>query len=83
MPICHEHNMTRPSGEKPYGIRLTLPQGDTMARLLGPEWQAIHWYATEMERDQALERMIGKHRYSRPGDFPTYVYSKLVRGQSL
>ena len=79
MAICHEHNMTRSVGEKRFGIRLRLPHGDTLARLLGEDWETLHWYATESERDDALERIRGKHSYSRPGDFPTYVCTRVAR----
>jgi len=79
MQICHEHNMTRPAGEKRFGIRLSLPPGDTLARLLGQDWETLHWYATEGERENALDRIRGKHSYSRPGDFPTYVCTRVAR----
>jgi hypothetical protein len=79
MQICHEHNLSRLLSDKKFGIRLSLPPGDSLARILGPGWQTVRWYSTEFERDEALERMRGKHTYSRPGDFPTYKYSKVTR----
>ena len=62
-----------------FGIRLSLPQGDTLGRLLGQDWEAFRWYATERERDKALAEIRAKHTYSRPGDFPTYVYERITR----
>ena len=47
MSICNEHNLSRPIPEKSFGIRLSLPQGDTLGRLLGQDWEAFRWYATE------------------------------------
>jgi hypothetical protein len=79
MSICNEHNLSRPISEKSFGIRLSLPQGDTLGHLLGQDWEAFHWYATAGERDKALAEIRAKHSYSRPGDFPTYVYEKITR----
>lgn len=79
MPICNPHNLSRPVADKPFGIRLTLPAGDTLARMLGPDWEAFRWYATEYERDRALAQIRDKHSYSRPGDFATYVCEKVNR----
>ncbi len=72
MEICHSHNLSRePSAAKPYGIRVSLPRGESFARLLGADWERYHWYASAEERDAALEDMAGEHRYSRRGDRPT------------
>ena len=79
MSICNAHNLSRPLSEKPFGIRLSLPPGDTLARLLGQDWEAFRWYETESQRDRALAEIRGKHAYARPGDFPTYVYEKVTR----
>lgn len=79
MSICNEHNLSQAIPPKPFGIRLSLPRGDTLARLLGQDWEAFRWYATQGERDKALAEIRGKHAYARPGDFPTYVYEKITR----
>ena len=79
MSICNEHNLSQPVARKTFGIRLRLPQGDALARLLGKEWETFRWYATAGERDKALAEIRGKHSYARPGDFPTYVYEKITR----
>ena len=72
MEICHAHNLSRePAAAKPFGIRVSLPRGDSFARLLGPDWERYHWYATTEERDAALVEMASEHCYSRRGDRPT------------
>ena len=69
--ICHTHNLIRPlPAERPYGVRVTLPRGDTFNALLAG-WERFHWYATERERDAALRDMASEHLYSRRGDRPT------------
>ena len=50
--------------------RVSLPPGDTFNALLAG-WERFHWYATESERDAALEDMAREHLYSRRGDRPT------------
>ena len=82
MEFCHQHNLVEPDsagGERRYGIRVRLPQGDTFARLLGNDWQQIHWYATEQERDAAFDNMATRHGYYRTTDTPTQVLEKLIR----
>lgn len=69
--ICHPHNLARPlPTDRPYGIRVSLPPGDTFNALLAG-WERYHWYATEHERDRALDEMASEHLYSRRGDRPT------------
>lgn len=75
MEICHPHNLNRaPAREKSFGIRVSLPPGDTFSGLLGPDWERFHWYATAEERDRALEDMASEHLYSRRGDRPSVVF---------
>ena len=75
MEICHPHNLNRQSSpEKPYGIRVRLPAGDTFGRLLGPDWEQFHWFASRAERDAALRDMAGQHLYSRQGDRPHLIH---------
>ncbi|MEM9335389.1 MAG: hypothetical protein AAGA33_11105 [Pseudomonadota bacterium] len=41
MDFCHQHNLVEPDtagAERPYGIRITLPAGDTLRNLLGDDW---------------------------------------------
>lgn len=62
-----------------YGIRITLPPGDTMAaaHLLGPDFEAFRWYESREERDEALDAMQRHPDYYRSGDTPTQVLSKI------
>ena len=80
MEICHPHNLVEPLDvPKPYGIRVRMRQNDTFARLLGTDWERLHWYATREERDRALADMASEHLYSRPGDRPTLIYEPIER----
>jgi hypothetical protein len=72
MEICHAHNLIAPPAEaKNYGIRVSLRPGDSLARLLGSDWERLHWFATAHERDRAMRDMASEHLYSRRGDRPT------------
>jgi hypothetical protein len=64
---------------RPYGVRVSLPVGDPFRKLLGPEWQRVHWYPTPDERDAALAEMSRRHEYSRAGDKPALVFSKVEK----
>ncbi|HEX2667587.1 MAG TPA: hypothetical protein VHP13_04355 [Gammaproteobacteria bacterium] len=67
--------------KKRFGIRCTLPPDDPMSapHLLGPDWVAERWYASEQERDEALAEFSNVHIYSRRGDKPSVVYTKISR----
>lgn len=82
MNFCHKHNLVNPettSANKRFGIRVTLPPGDTFARLLGDKWELHHWYASEIERDTKFDQMSKRHGYYRETDNPTQVLEKVVR----
>ena len=82
MDFCHRHNLVDPSpagAERRYGIRVALPPGDTMRKILGGEWEKLHWYRTEAERDDAFDCMAVRHGYCRETDNPTQVLEKLLR----
>jgi hypothetical protein len=82
MDYCHAHNLVDPStagAERPFGIRVTLPARDTLRKVLGDNWEKLHWYPTEAERDDAFERMAARHGYYRKTDTPTQVLEKIVR----
>ena len=82
MDYYHSHNLVNPATagvERRFGIRVTLPAGDTMRRLLGDEWERLHWYATERERDRAFEQMALRHGYYRKTDNPTQILEKIIR----
>ena len=66
---------------KKFGIRVTLPPGDTMAlsHLLGDNWEGFRWFDSEQERDAAYEHMIRQPGYYRQGDKPTQVLEKVAR----
>lgn len=84
MEFVHRHNLVQPQTvateqEQRFGIRVRLPEGDTFTRLLGSNWEQLHWYATEDERDEAFEQMAVRHGYYRKTDNPTQVLEKIVR----
>ena len=79
---CHKHNLVDPASagaERRFGIRVTLPPGDTFQRLFGDDWEMLHWYASEAERDTAYAQMAKRHGYYRGTDSPTQVLEKLTR----
>jgi hypothetical protein len=78
----HPHNLVQKEeavAERNFGIRVKLPKGDTFSRLLGEEWETLHWYRTERERDEAFVEMATRHGYYRNTDTPTQVLEKIVR----
>ncbi len=82
MPYCHQHNLVEPeqaNAERKFGIRVSLPPGDTFSRILGNDWDTLHWYRSEEERDAAFEEMAARHGYCRETDSPSQVLEKLVR----
>ena len=82
MTYCHRHNLVqkdKAEAERKFGIRVTLPAEDTFSRVLGEQWENLHWYRSERERDQAFEQMATRHGYYRQTDSPTQVLEKIVR----
>ena len=82
LEFCHQHNLVDPEtagAERRFGIRVTLPPTDTLRKLLGDDWERLHWYPTEEERDAAFENMAIRHGYYRKSDSPTQVLEKIVR----
>jgi hypothetical protein len=80
MSIANEHNLHRPlASARTFGIRVRLPRGDTFRALLGEDWERVHWYGTESERDAALADMSRRHEYSRLTDAPRLVFEKTSR----
>jgi len=80
--FCHQHNLVDPENagaERRFGLRVTLPANDTMRKILGNNWEKLHWYASEEERDQAFEKMAARHGYYRETDSPTQVLEKIIR----
>jgi len=79
---CHQHNLVDPTiagRERTFGIRVSLPAGDTLRNVVGNEWEKLHWYPTEAERDSAFEEMAIRHGYYRKTDSPTQVLEKISR----
>ena len=82
MDYCHQHNLVDPAtagADRRFGIRVTLPPNDTIRKILGNDWEKLHWYPSEAERDQAFEKMATRHGYYRNTDSPSQVLEKLVR----
>jgi len=82
MSYCHQHNRVEPGragNDRNFGIRVTLPRGDTFGRILGSEWERVHWYASEGERDRAFDHMATPPGYHRTTDSPTQLLEKIVR----
>jgi len=82
MDYCHAHNLVDRSAagaDRPFGIRVTLPASDTLRKILGNDWEKLHWYATEEERDAAFENMAERHGYYRKTDTPTQILEKVAR----
>lgn len=81
MDICHPHNQRVGSQPvtRPYGLRLSLPKGDTMRTLLGDDWCVFEWFETEAERDGRIAELTAQFVYYRKGDRPTYVVERVNR----
>ena len=82
MDYCHQHTLVDPQTageERRYGIRVSLPPGDTLRRLVGDDWERLHWYPTELERDKAYDDMAQRHGYYRKTDTPTQILEKILR----
>lgn len=79
---CHQHNLVDPASagrKRHFGIRVTLPPGDTFRKILGDDWERTHWYPSEAERDAAFDAMARRHGYYRKTDSPTQVLEKISR----
>lgn len=82
MEFCHKHNLVNPEQagvSRSFGIRVTLPANDTLRSVLGDDWERLHWYPTEAERDRAFDEMATRHGYYRNTDTPTQVLEKLEK----
>jgi hypothetical protein len=81
MGISQSQNLRAPPNERlqPFGVRVSLPVGDPMRKLLGPQWHRLHWYATPAERDAAIAQMSRRHEYSRATDVPSLVFEKVEK----
>lgn len=66
---------------KKYGIRITLPPGDTMAspHLLGPDWEGYRWFDSADERDKAWREMHDRPPWYRRDEDPSHILAKVER----
>jgi len=79
---CHQHNLVEPGkagAERQFGIRVTLPAADTLRNILGDDWEQLHWFPSEAERDSAFDNMAARHGYYRDSDSPTQILEKIVQ----
>lgn len=81
MDICHQHNrrVGLGSAPKPFGIRLSLPEGDPMIKFLGQDWHQYQWFESEQARDAGIEQLTGRFVYYRQGDRPTFRIERVER----
>lgn len=82
MDYCHQHNLVDQSAagqERPYGIRVSLPANDTLRNILGDDWERLHWFPSEAERDTEFDKMATRHGYYRNTDSPTQILEKVSR----
>lgn len=82
MDYCHRHNLVDQSvagQERSYGIKVSLPESDTLRNIVGDDWERLHWYPSEAERDAAFDAMAKRHGYYRDSDNPTQVLEKISR----
>jgi hypothetical protein len=78
MAISNEHNLNAPlPAATPWGIRVRLRARDPFTRLVGADWQKLHWFASERERDAALADMAARHPYS--AGRPAVVYQRVSK----
>lgn len=82
LDYCHQHNLVDPDAagrKRNFGIRVTLPANDTLRKVLGDNWERVHWFATAAERDAAYDSMAARHGYYRTSDNPSQVLEKISR----
>lgn len=82
MGFHHSHNLVDANnvgGDRKFGIRVTLPPSDTLVKVLGSDWERLHWYSSEPQRDAAFDAMATRHGYYRETDTPTQTLEKVSR----
>ena len=81
MRVSQPHNQPDrlPEEQCRFGIRVTLPPGDTFTEVLGGDWESFHWFPDASSRDEAMRDMARRHRYSRIGDDPRIRLEALER----
>jgi hypothetical protein len=81
MAVQSAHNLRQPQTQepRPYGVRVSLNSNDPFRKILGSDWQRMHWFTTAEARDAALAEMSRRHDYSRPKDAPALVFTKVEK----
>ncbi|MGI9329494.1 MAG: hypothetical protein ACR2QB_02170 [Gammaproteobacteria bacterium] len=81
MPVSQAHNQPGrlPAEHCRFGVRVSLPPGDTFRSVLGADWENCHWFPDAASRDAAMTEMARRHRYSRIGDDPSITLHAIER----
>jgi len=81
MAVQSAHNLRQPQTQepRPYGVRVSLNTNDPFRKILGSDWQRMHWFTSAEARDAALAEMSRRHDYSRPKDAPALVFTKVEK----
>ena len=81
MAVQSAHNLRQPQTQepRPYGVRVSLNANDPFRKILGSDWQRMHWFTSAEARDAALAEMSRRHDYRRPKDAPALVFTKVEK----
>ena len=82
MNYCHSHNSNSENTSKKnkkYGIKITLPKGDSLRKILGENWPKQEWFETKTKRDNTYKEMKKRHGYYRKTDTPTQIIEKISK----
>ncbi|MEC7860849.1 MAG: hypothetical protein VX469_06215 [Pseudomonadota bacterium] len=82
MNYCHSHNSNSENTSKKnkkYGIKITLPKGDSLRKILGENWSKKEWFETKTKRDNTYKEMKKRHGYYRKTDTPTQIIEKISK----
>ena len=82
MNYCHSHNSNSENTSKKnkkYGIKITLPKGDSLRKILGENWSKQEWFETKAKRDNTYKEMKKRHGYYRKTDTPTQIIEKISK----
>jgi len=76
-----EQNVHAGSGQKKFGIRITLTAENPMraSHLLGEDWESFRWYDTPEARDEAYEDITRHMPNYRQGDHQAQIATKVDR----
>lgn len=66
--------------EKKYGIRVTMPEDDSMAKShLLEGFEYFRWFESAERRDREFEQMSERYVYLRKSDNQTQILEKVER----